>query len=135
MKILHILSDWKFTGAAEPMLDLCVELRREGSDVSLACKMPPPDANVSLLQRARERGLKPICDFALNKRPNLLDNLADIKRLSKFLRENGTHIIHTHQTHDHLLGGIAARLSPVRNFSGGKYDANLDARPTTRDIS
>ncbi|OHB69146.1 MAG: hypothetical protein A2W23_06775 [Planctomycetes bacterium RBG_16_43_13] len=111
MKILHILFDWKFTGPAEPMLDLCVELKRAGCEVSLACKMPPPDANISLLQKAKGRGLKPICDFALNKRPNLLDNLADIKRLSKFLRENRIDIIHTHQTHDHLLGGIAAKLS------------------------
>ena len=35
MKILHLFSDWKWTGPAEPVLNLCKELEKRGHDVTL----------------------------------------------------------------------------------------------------
>src|SRR4030042_1743394 len=41
MKILHLFSDWKWTGPAEPVLNLCGELEKRGHDVTLAYRKPP----------------------------------------------------------------------------------------------
>ena len=41
MKILHIFSNWKWTGPAEHALNLALQLRQHGHDVTFACAPPP----------------------------------------------------------------------------------------------
>ena len=43
MRCLHLLSDWKWTGPAEPVVSLCESLERLGVDVSLAFRKAPAD--------------------------------------------------------------------------------------------
>lgn len=114
MKILHLFGDWKWTGPAEPTLDLCLGLRERWEEVFLACIAPPNDASQSLAAKARERGLTPITSFHLNKKINIVDNLGDIKKIKQFIDEEAIDIVHLHASHDHLLGGIAARMSRRR---------------------
>lgn len=123
MKILHLLSDWKWTGPAEPVLDLCVELKNLGCNVILACKKPQTTANISLYKKACEANLKPIIDFTLNKKFNLLNNALDIQKLMSFFLSNKIDILHTHQSHDHIIGGIAARLSRKTKIIRTNYQA------------
>ena len=114
MKILHLFSDWKWTGPAEPALNLCVELKKRGHDVTLACGKAmddypfPPDSE-SVEKSAYERGLTPVTRFYLSKHFSFFKYISDIKNLSVFMNEEAYDIVHVHRNQDHLVGGIAAR--------------------------
>jgi glycosyltransferase involved in cell wall biosynthesis len=60
---------------------------------------------------AAHRGLEPITRFALNRYMNPADTVRDLWTLPKFLRDEKIDILHTHLSHDHALGGWAARWS------------------------
>lgn len=60
MKVLQLVSDWKWTGPAEPMLVLSRALRARGHQVDLVCPETPPGANRSLWQEAEGLGISPI---------------------------------------------------------------------------
>lgn len=119
MKILHLFSDWKWTGPAEPVLSLCKELEKRGHDVTLAYRKPPFPVEDSLEKRIIERGVKATDQFHLNhvlkfSQPSfILDNLQDFFHLYHYLCQERFGILNVHQSHDHILGGIAAkRLNP-----------------------
>ena len=114
MKILHLFSDWKWTGPAEPALNLCVELKKRGHNVTLACgkamdDYPFPPNSESVEKSAYERGLTPVTRFYLSKHFSFFKYISDIKNLSVFMNEEEYDIVHVHRNQDHLVGGIAAR--------------------------
>ena len=136
MKILHLFSDWKWTGPAEPALNLCIELKKRGHDVTLACGKAmddypfPPDSE-SVEKYAYERNLVPVTKFNLSKHFSLFKYISDIKNLSIFMNDESFDIVHVHRNQDHLVGGIAARrtgrnLPVVRtNHDGVALKKNL----------
>ncbi|MDR4498761.1 MAG: glycosyltransferase family 4 protein [Candidatus Scalindua sp.] len=114
MKILHLYSDWKWTGPAEPALNLCVALKRLGHDVTFACgkameDFPFPPDSESVEKCAYERGLKPVTDFTLSKHFGFFKAIRDIRKLTAFMDEEAFDLVHVHRCYDHLVGGIAAR--------------------------
>ena len=119
MKILHLFSDWKWTGPAEPALNLCVELKKRGHDVTLACGKAmddypfPPDSE-SVEKYAYERNLVPVTRFHLSKHFSFFKYISDIKNLSVFMKEEAYDIVHVHRNQDHLVGGMAARRTGRR---------------------
>jgi len=129
-RILHLLSDWKWTGPAEPIVNLCRHLRRRGQIVDLACAKPPRDYPHSIAHHASSRRVEPILDFRLNKRPNLLDNLCDIRRLVEFIDREEVQIIHVHTSHDHYLGSRAARKANNQPFVVRTNHRGMPLRPT-----
>ncbi len=129
MKVLHLLADWKWTGPSEPVLDLCLELRKQGLPADLACQPAPPGVNVSLPAKARERGLEPIHDFELRRGIRFVSNLRDIARISEACREYD--LLHVHSSHDHVLGGLGAR----RSRSARILRTNERAVPMRRNLA
>ncbi|MGD0915460.1 MAG: glycosyltransferase family 4 protein [Thermodesulfobacteriota bacterium] len=117
LKILHLFSDWKWTGPAEPVLNLCRELERRGHDVTLAYRKPPFPVEDSLERRVLEKAVKATDQFHLNhvlkvSHPlSIRDSLRDLSNLTCYLRQEQFDILNVHQSHDHILGGIAARRS------------------------
>jgi glycosyltransferase involved in cell wall biosynthesis len=117
MKILHLFSDWKWTGPAEPVLDLCKALEKRGHDVTLAYRKPPFPAEDSLEKRVLGESIKATNRFHLNhslkfNQPfSLWDNLRDLRSLTHYLRQEKFDILNVHHSHDHILGGISARLA------------------------
>lgn len=113
MKILHLFSNWKWTGPAEPALNLCLALKQRGHNVSFACG-PSPSPNLcndSVTMKAVERGITPITQFNLRKHFGFVDNLSDFFRLKEFIKKEEFEIVHTHLQNDHLVGGLAAKRS------------------------
>jgi glycosyltransferase involved in cell wall biosynthesis len=117
MKILHLFSDWKWTGPSEPIVNLCRQLEKRGHKVTLAYRKPPFPVKDSLEKRIREREICATDRFRLN-RPlkiyslsSIRDNLSDIIDLAFYFRTEEVDILNVHQSHDHLLGGIAVRRS------------------------
>jgi glycosyltransferase involved in cell wall biosynthesis len=117
MKILHLLSDWKWTGPAEPVLNLCRELERRGHQVILAYRRPPFPVSDSIERRVGERGVRATDQFRLNhvlkvhKGFSLRDNLHDCIHLPRFIERERFDILNVHKSHDHVLGGLAAKRS------------------------
>lgn len=117
MKILHLFSDWKWTGPAEPVLNLCGELGKRGHQVTLAYRRPPFEVSDSIEKRVREKGIRATDQFRLNhvlKFHNgfaIGDNLHDFIHLPRFIEEERFDIVNVHQTHGHVIGGLAAKRS------------------------
>ncbi len=115
MKILHLFSDWKWTGPSEPVVNLCRELERRGHEVTFAYRKPPFPVEDSLEKRVRERQVRAIDFFRLNRplKPyslsSIKDNISDIIHLTNYIRQEKFDIINVHQSHDHILGGVSAR--------------------------
>ena len=117
MKILHLFSDWKWTGPAEPVLSLCKGLEKRGHQVTFAYRKPPLPVEDSIEKRVLEAGVKATDQFHLNHvlKPShpsaFLDNFQDFFRLSRYLRQERFDLLNVHQSHDHALGAMAARWS------------------------
>ena len=114
MRILHILGDHKWTGPAEPTVNLCLALRERGHEVWFASRKAGPGEVAALDDRARQRGLEPLHLFALNKWANFRDNWSDTRKIRGFLEEAKVEVLHVHGSHDHFLGGWAARRAKNR---------------------
>jgi glycosyltransferase involved in cell wall biosynthesis len=109
LKILHLFSNWKWTGPAEHALHSIACLKGRGHDVTFACGKPPHGVKESIVKVAEQRGITSLTSFHMNKHFNLLHNLSDFLKLEQFLEENHFQIVHTHLSNDHFLGGISAR--------------------------
>jgi len=115
MKILHLFSDWKWTGPADPVTNLCKALEKRGHEVIFAYQKPPLSVQDSLEKRVLERAVKGTDQFYLNHafklyRPaSIWKSLSGISNLSSYLRQEKFDILNVHHSHDHFLGGLAAR--------------------------
>ncbi|HPO16250.1 MAG TPA: glycosyltransferase family 4 protein [Candidatus Hydrogenedentes bacterium] len=113
MNILHLFSNCKWTGPAEPALNLCVALRAHGINADFACA---PDAGQSInkvVETARDRGIEPILQFHLRKHRHPLRNLQDRWALSRFLSTHPYDLIHCHLDNDHAIAISAAQKHPI----------------------
>lgn len=111
MKILHIFSNWKWTGPAEHVLNLALTLKEFGHDITLACASAPEDVPESIGSFAKQANVSPITRFKLNKHFNPSDNFQDIPDLRKFLKAEKFDVVHTHLPNDHFLTGMALRTT------------------------
>jgi glycosyltransferase involved in cell wall biosynthesis len=117
LKILHLLSDWKWTGPAEPVSSLCRGLERRGHSVIFAYRKPPLPVEDSIEKRVLQLGIRSTDRFRLNHalKPSnpsaVIDNFRDLRDLARYLHQEEFGILNVHQSHDHILGGIAARWS------------------------
>jgi glycosyltransferase involved in cell wall biosynthesis len=103
VRILHITSDWKWTGPAEPMLHLLQGLRARGHHVDLACPLAPPDSRGALAERAAERGVEVAHELVRGQGYLPLRDRAEVQRLRQFVKSRGHDVVHAHHTSDHLL--------------------------------
>jgi glycosyltransferase involved in cell wall biosynthesis len=117
VKILHLFSDWKWTGAAEPVVNLCQALQERGNEVTLAYRRPPVEAAESLERGVKEKAFKGIDSFHLAPiaKPHhifrLKDIISDIRGIARYIDEEGCDIVTFHNSHDHVVGGLGVRAS------------------------
>ena len=103
MRVLHLFSNAKWKGPAEPALNLCVALRDRGVDTEFACA---PNAGKSInkvVETARDRGIEPILKFELKKHRHPWHNLFDTRALRRYLRERHFDLVHCHLENDHRI--------------------------------
>jgi glycosyltransferase involved in cell wall biosynthesis len=108
LKILHLLSNWKWTERAEPAADMVLGQTQLGAKVSFVCGRCPFDAPDAVEHRARSKGLDPVA-MDLCKHFNPITAALAWPRLTRYLRENAFDIVHPHMINAHLMGGTAAR--------------------------
>jgi glycosyltransferase involved in cell wall biosynthesis len=120
MKILHLFSDWKWTGPAEPVVNLCAALQQRGHTVALAYRRPPIETAESVEKGVKERGVKGTGRFyltpisKLHQIYRLKDIISDIRSIARSIDQEAFDIVHVHNSHDHIVGGLAARRSKRR---------------------
>lgn len=107
MRVLHLYSNYKWTGPSEPVVNLAHALRDDGIDIRFACCRTPKPRPRSVYDKATAHGLEPILDFNLTKFISL-DGLRDIRRMSTYLDDHAIDIVHTHRPRDHGIGALAA---------------------------
>ena len=110
MKILHLYSDWKWTGPAEPVLQACKALQDRGHDVLLACQTPAHKDRETVEIKAADLGLRTTTRFCLDRHVPPLKTLRTLATLPRFIRREKFDIVHVHLSHDHALGGLCTRL-------------------------
>ena len=114
MKILHLSSDYKWTGPAEPMVNAVAGLRGRGHTVDLCCAAPPSDAEPQLLDFARERGVEPVLLLEPRSGFRPWRDRGEVRRLANLFDEVGYDLVHGHHTRDQLMSFFAARGRPIR---------------------
>ena len=132
--ILHVLSDWKWTGPAEPIVNLCRALIHRGFPVHFACAPAPHGQEAVLARKAAERLVEPILDCSFDKRVNFLANRRDIRVLAERMDRDEIAIVHAHASHDHYIASRAARRARCRplvvrtNHTGSPYPSTFVSR-------
>jgi len=86
MNILHLFSDWKWTGPAEPVLALCEELTRRGHTVTFAYRRPPKPVERSIEAFVKSFAVNSTDQFRLNRYFSVSDNPRDVMALRRYVR-------------------------------------------------
>jgi len=111
MRVLHLVSGNRWTGAASPAFFEAVALRETGVEALYAYV-----GGYNLQDRI---GHLPWALPMIEKRQNPASFLRNANRLSDFVRKEGVDLVHAHLTHDHSLALWIARGTPtqvVRTF-------------------
>jgi glycosyltransferase involved in cell wall biosynthesis len=83
--------------------------------VTFAYGKPPGEVEDSLQKRVLKKGIRATTQFHLNHalklyRPSSIwESLCDISSLKTYFRQERFNILNVHHSHDHLIGGMAAR--------------------------
>lgn len=123
MRALHLFSNAKWTGPAEPALNLCVALRRAGVEADFACTPETAGGPHKILMTARDRGIEPVLAFSLPKHRNPVVNWLDARKLRAYLSSHPCDIVHCHLDNDHRIAAGALRglnIPLVRSNYGGE---------------
>ena len=133
MRVLHLFSNWKWTGPAEHALITARNFFEKSYDLTFACGKPPQAVEDSLQKRVQESGIPMEAAFYLNKHFNVWHTACDVLRLRNYLHKNNVDLIHTHLVNDHLIAALAV-LSSSRKISliRSLYDGT-GQEITTRD--
>ncbi len=115
MKILHLVSSYRWTGAAEPAADLAQTQRALGHDAVLACI-----EGRSFWREVERRRIPFIEGLDLRAGPHLFALLSDLRKLRRLVAVENYDVVHCHLQHDHWLAAIAlGRLWKGRKADGG----------------
>ncbi len=106
MKVLHLLSNYKWTGPAEPSVNLAAALanppKADGAEVMFA---PGADSKgrSMVAEHCARRGLGCVKGLRLGKHRRLLANRRDCARLAEIIEREKFDILHTHLDNDHRI--------------------------------
>lgn len=109
MRVLHLFSNSKWTGPAEPALRLCLALRELGVAVDFACAPKRANRENMIVDTARAHQLEPLSAFHLSKHRNLLLNWLDCRALRRHLAATYYDFVHCHLDNDHEIALCATR--------------------------
>jgi glycosyltransferase involved in cell wall biosynthesis len=112
LRVLLLTSDWKWTGPAEPMLELAAGLRERGHAVAVACPEAPEPGARGVAGEARARGLEPLLTLGRGRGDWWLRDAADARRLRALLEAQRFDVLHAWHTRDHALALRAAGARP-----------------------
>jgi len=105
MKVLHLVSRYRWTGCAEPAVNLSRSLVALGVDSRLCC-VP----GGSLERQARELGTLLVAATRLGRNYAPWGILSAARALARYVDSEGISLLHAHTSHDHWLAALARRF-------------------------
>lgn len=108
MKVLHLLANWKWTGPAEPAVNLAASLASRGHEVHFACGREVGTLPNDVANEAENRGLAPIPGFHLGKHRHPIYDRMDRRALRALLKRLQPEVIHCHLANDQRIATGAA---------------------------
>jgi len=120
VKILNLYSDWKWTGPIEPVLNIMNALASRGHEITFAYGLPPYETDRCIHAYMGRYRLTPVTRFKLshvlkwNNWSSIPGTIHDLRHLPSFIDRGGFDLVQVHRSHDHLVGGIAARVCRSR---------------------
>lgn len=116
--ILHLLSNWRWTGPSEPAVNLAAALHRRGWPVTFSCgrEQHPVfrDEPTTVRRRARDAGVPVREGLALRKHTSLWPTLRDAHLLRGWLEGDRYDLIHCHQRNAQVVAALATRRHAQR---------------------
>jgi glycosyltransferase involved in cell wall biosynthesis len=121
MRILHLFANWKWTGPAEPALNVAWRQALEHDVVFLSGR--PPEGQTSLiLPQVRQRGVATRDGLHLGKHARPRHNREDARRLGELLAEFRPEIVHAHLDNDHRVASVAVARTGIGRLVRTAYD-------------
>jgi glycosyltransferase involved in cell wall biosynthesis len=111
MKVLHLLSNWKWTAVSEPAVDLALNQKVLGAEVLFVCGKSPEGHEYDVLFHSHQKGFKNIKAINLPKHFQIHTAIRDAKILRNLINDFKPDIIHSHMKNAHFLGFLAMRKS------------------------
>jgi glycosyltransferase involved in cell wall biosynthesis len=109
MKLIHLFSNWRWTGPAEPVTNLVAALHRSDWDITFSFGKERRTVKNGLLHHAEQRGIPIRPGLLLQKHTNLLYDYFDSRRLRSWLRNDHFNIVHAHLRNAHVITAMAIR--------------------------
>jgi len=135
MRVLHLFSDWKWTGPAEPVVSLCEALSKRGLDVTLAYRKTPIEFPERTVEKEVESRDVPGYDgFRLNRYFSPPDWVFDLREIRRYVGERDIDIVHTHLSHDHATAAISLLFSKRKPLLV-RTDHKRDGLPRGRSMA
>lgn len=115
IRVLHLFSNSKWTGPAEPAVNLCRVLRGLGVSVAFACAPKTGSGANRVQSEARGYGMEPLSFLRLSKHRHPLKNWLDVRALRRYLRTVPCDLVHCHLDNDTeiALRAVAGSGIPV----------------------
>lgn len=100
IRVLHLFSNSKWTGPAEPAVNLCRALHERGLQVDFACAPKAGSGFNKVQTEARGYCLEPLTFLSLSKHRRPLLNWLDVRALRRHLKKTAYDLIHCHLDND-----------------------------------
>ena len=109
MRAIHLFANWKWTGPAEPAVNLAAGLRDRGVDLDFACGRAVSGLENEVEGHLAIRDIEAWTELRLGKHRHPLFDPMDRRALRKRLARRSPDILHAHLPNDHRIGWGAAR--------------------------
>lgn len=130
MRVLHLFSNFKWTGPADPAVTIAAGVRALGIEtVFRSSGYTKGGGTDEVAPRARERGLDVRTDLHLAKHRSFLLDRADVRALASILRAEGIDLVHSHLPNDFRIAHRARRGAATPPLVRTVYDTDPNLLP------
>jgi glycosyltransferase involved in cell wall biosynthesis len=114
LRVLHLFSNYEWTGPAEPAISLVARLCEEGVDALLRSSgFTKGDPVNHVVEQARARGVEPVTDLKLAKHRAPWRDWSDVRRLRGIVVRESVDLVHCHLPNDTQIADRALRSLPI----------------------
>lgn len=130
VRVLHLFSNYKWTGPADPAVSLAAALQEDGVEIVFRASGYIRTAPENYLEiKARAKGLEVLTDLQLSKHISWFRNRGDVKRLSNILQTEPFSLVHSHQKNDFRIARRAVARASQKPGGVGLVRTIYDTEP------
>jgi glycosyltransferase involved in cell wall biosynthesis len=124
LKILHLLSNWKWTEVSEPAVELALAQQQLGAEIEFVCGRGPADrAKRRVDYHAHKKKLTSINVLDMPKHLKILSAIRDCAALRPMLRRFKPDVIHCHKKNAQVMGVLSRGVSKRPLIVRACYDS------------